>query len=271
MMELQVMPSALRRAVSLAATLFFYGCASGGGGGNQIYSQIDGETTRSPSDSVLFAEPEGPVGYVIGYGDLLDVHFLYNSEYSRENIRVLPDGTISFPHAGTIKAAGMTVSLLDSILTASYSEILVDPDITVIIKEFQNQNVYVLGEVGLPGVYPWENDLTLVGALSLARGYTNEARKSNVILIRRVAENHVVGIEVDINEILDGNNFALNIPVRPFDIVYVPKSRIATTEQFIARMFTILGRPLDIYIKGWQAVHQKTYYDYFARVGEVNR
>lgn len=242
------------------------GCASGG---NRIISQIDGEMIRSKGDSLLYAPPVGPVGYIIGYGDLLDVVFLYNAEYSRFNIRVLPDGTISFPLAGTIQAAGMSVSQLDSLLTERYSEILVDPDIAVIIKEFQNQNVYVLGEVELPGSYRWERGLTLIGVLSLSRGYTEDARKSNVVVIRRIAENHVIGVEVDIRAILDGSNFALDIPVRPFDIVYVPKSRIASTEDFIESMYTIIGRPLDIYLSGWQAVHQKTLYDFYARMGST--
>jgi polysaccharide export outer membrane protein len=266
-MESQVIRYHIIRAVCLATALAAAGCSSGGG--NRVYSQIDGETTRSPYDSTLLDSWNGPAGYIIGYGDQLDVIFMYDRQYSREALRVLPDGTFTFPHAGTIQAAGMTVSTLDSILTARYSDILIDPDITVIIREFQHQNVYVLGEVGTPGVYRWESGLTLIGALSMARGYTKDARRNNVVLIRRIAENHVIGVEVDIGEILDGNNFALDIPVRPFDIIYVPKSRIANTAQFVDRMWTILGRPMDIYIRGWQAVHQKTFYDYYARVGVV--
>ncbi|MDD3643645.1 MAG: polysaccharide export protein [Candidatus Krumholzibacteria bacterium] len=253
-------------AVCLGAAVLYAGCASGGG--DRVFTQIDGRTTRSAYDSILFAPTDGQVGYIIGYGDILDVIFMFNREYSREGIRVLPDGTIAYPHAGTIQAAGMTVSQLDSLLTHRFSDILLDPDLTVIIREFQSQNIYVLGELEAPGIYAWENGMTLIGALSAARGYSRDARRSNVVLIRRVAENHVVGVEVDVGKILDGKDFSIDIPVRPFDIVYVPRSRIATTEQFIGRMWTILGRPLDIYIKGWQAAHQKTYYDYYARFGQ---
>lgn len=262
-MESRLIRNHLIRTACIGGALLAAGCSSGGG--TRVISQVDGTTTRSAWDSTLLAAPEGPVGYIIGYGDALDVIFIHHREYSRDNIVVLPDGTISYPHAGIIQAAGLSVAQLDSVLTARFSDILVDPDITVIIREFQNQNVYVLGEVDMPGAYEWERNLTLIGALSLARGYTKTARKNNVVLIRRIAENHVVGVEVNVEEILDGNNFSLDIPVRPFDIVYVPKSRIATVEQFMESMFTILGRPLDIYLKGWQAANQRTIYDYYAR------
>jgi hypothetical protein len=107
--------------------------------------------------------------------------------------------------------------------------------------------------------------MTLMQALAVSYGYTDDARKSNVLVIRRVAEDHIVGVEVNIDAILSKNDFSLDIPLKPFDIVYVPKSRIATTEDFISRFYNIIGRPLDIYLKGWQVANIKLYYDYYAR------
>jgi len=266
-MRLPVKSISLLQAVCFCGLFVGAGCSAGGK--NMLVSQTGGVITRAPYDPVLLEQPDGPPGYIIGHGDLLDVVFLYNREYNRENIRVLPDGSISLPHVGTIDVAGTTVSWLDSLLTARFSEIIVDPDITVIIKEFQRQNIYLIGEVDLPGVYPWNRDMTLVGALALGRGPTKNARRSDIVVIRRIAEDHVVGVEVDVKAILESGNFALDVPLRPFDIVYVPKSRIASSEEFIERMFVLLGRPLDIYLKGWQAAHARTLYDFYARGGRI--
>ena len=151
-------------------------------------------------------------------------------------------------------------------LTDRFSEILLDPEITVTVKDFQPQVIYVLGEVKTAGDYEYVRGMTLTQALAVSYGYTDNARKSNVLVIRRVGEDHILGIEVDIDEILSKNDFSLDIQLKPFDIVYVPKSRIATTEQFITRFWAIVGRPMDLYLKGWQVANVDLYYDYYARV-----
>ena len=246
----------------LASVVIWSGC---GGVGDKVYDQVDGEMSWSSLDPDSLPEPPEPESYFIGYGDVLDVNFLYEKEYSRENIKVRPDGRITYPLAGEIFVAGMTPSDLDSVLTEAFSEIVLDPRITVIVKEFQPQMVYVLGEVGNPGEYKYVRDMTLMQVLSKARGYTDDARKSNVLVIRRIGEDHVVGMEVSIDAILSKNDFSHDVPLKPFDIVYVPKSRIATTEQFIKRMGTILGTPMELYLKGWQVANVKLYYDYYSR------
>jgi hypothetical protein len=81
-----------------------------------------------------------------------------------------------------------------------------------------------------------------------------------------MSENHVVGIEVDLDAVLSKSDFSYDVKLRPFDIVYVPKSRIATTEQFVERLWTIVGRPMDLYLKGWQIANVELYYDYYARI-----
>lgn len=219
------------------------------------------------TDSIPVA-PE-PESYFIGYGDVMDVNFLYEDKYSRERIKVRPDGRITYPQAGEIFVAGMSPMDLDSVLTESFSEIILDPQVTVIVTEFQPQMVYVLGEVGVPGDFEFVRDMTLMQALSMANGYTDDARKSNVVVIRRIGEDHIIGMEVDIEAILSLSDFSHDLVLKPFDIIYVPKSRIATTEEFVSRLWTIIGRPMDLYLKGWQIANIQLYYDYYSRI--VNR
>lgn len=219
------------------------------------------------TDSIPVA-PE-PESYFIGYGDVMDVNFLYEDKYSRERIKVRPDGRITYPQAGEIFVAGMSPMDLDSVLTESFSEIILDPQVTVIVTEFQPQMVYVLGEVGLPGDFEFVRDMTLMQALSMANGYTDDARKSNVVVIRRIGEDHIIGMEVDIEAILSLSDFSHDLVLKPFDIIYVPKSRIATTEEFVSRLYTIIGRPMELYLKGWQIANIQLYYDYYSKI--VNR
>ncbi len=249
-------------AVLLLAVTLAYGCGNKG----RLYDQVGGEMSRATeldTDSIP-AIPEAD-SYYIGYGDVLDVNFLYETKYSREALKVRPDGRITYPYAGEIFVAGMTPTRLDSVLTEKFAEIVVDPFITVILREFTPQQVYVLGEVGNPGGYDYVRNMTLIQALAVGNGYTRDARKSNVLVIRRVGENRVVGIEVNIDAVLSKSDFSMNVPLQPYDIIYVPMSRIATTEQFIDRLWTIVGRPMDIYLKGWQIANAEVIYEYYSR------
>jgi polysaccharide export outer membrane protein len=254
--------------ISGISAVLFLAAALGPGCGNKasVYDQVGGEMSRAteldPDSIPVLPDADS---YYIGYGDVLDVLFLYETKYSKEALRVRPDGRITFPYAGEIFVAGMTPARLDTLLTEKFAEIIVDPYITVIVREFTPQKVYVLGEVGNPGSYDYVRDMTLMQALAVGNGYTRDARKSNVLVIRRVGENHVVGIEVNIDAVLSKNDFSMDVPLQPYDIIYVPMSRIATTEQFIERLWTIIGRPMDLYLKGWQIANAGVLYEYYAR------
>jgi polysaccharide export outer membrane protein len=235
----------------------------GCGGGNKMFTRHGGEVVSG--EFVLDSIPleREPDTYVIGYGDVLDVVFLFDDEYSRRDIKVRPDGKISFPLVGEIAVAGMTTEEVDSILTEKYSEIIIDPEITVIVSKFQERLVYVFGEVRSAGGYPLEECSTLLQAITMAHGPTPEAKRNGVLVIRRTAPDYIVGVQVDLVQLLDKHRFELDMPLQANDIVYVPKSAIDRAEDFVSALFTILNRPMDLYMHGWQVLNAKVYYDYW--------
>ena len=245
--------------------LLLYGC----GGGNRMYSNQNGEVIRGELvlDSIPARPPEGE--YVLGYGDALDVNFLYNDEFSRQDVRVRPDGRITFPYVGDIDVAGRTVSEVDSIISGKFSEILRDPEVTVIVRNFDPPVVYVIGEVELGGGYTYKEGMTLLTALAMSRGPTEEGKRSSVLVMRRIGPAHIVGIQVDTRELLDYQRFDLDIPLEPFDIVYVPKSTIKKVEDFVESATTILTSPMEVYIKGWAVANVSVQYDFYRRASEV--
>jgi polysaccharide export outer membrane protein len=245
------------RIIACLTVAFLIGC----GGGNKFIRQRGGEVVRGALvlDSIPM-RPE-PDEYMIGYGDQLSIIFLFNKEYTQTGIKVRPDGRISFPLVGDIAVAGMTASKLDSIITDTYSEIIVEPEVSVIISDFQKRLVYVMGEVHAPGGYPHEEVPSLLSALSKARGPTREGKRNSVLVLRRVAPDHVVGMQVDLTQLLDKHRFDLDIPLQPNDIVYVPRSAIREASDFANALFTIIGRPFDLYLRGWQVWNIETYYE----------
>ncbi len=204
-----------------------------------------------------------PEDYALGYGDELDIVFLFNPEISRKGIKVRPDGKISYPYVGEVEVDGLTATALDNLLTEKFSEIIREPEISVIVQEFQPQQVYVLGEVMAPGGYDFNRGLTLVQSLTLARGLQKTASKNNVVVVRRTSPDRIVGLEVNIDNILKHNQYELDIPLEPYDIVYVPKSRLASTQQFVESMYSILYKPMDMYLKTWQMLNAKVLFEYY--------
>ncbi|MCD6380433.1 polysaccharide export protein [bacterium] len=235
------------------------GCSSG----NKLIDTRNGEIKTGILSPDSLPHTYMSEVYRLGYGDVFDVHFLYNDEYSHAGIRVGPDGTITYPYLGEIVVAGKTISELDSILTIGFSRIIRDPDISIIQQIFRPKYVYLLGEVESPGSYPAEQAGTLLQALALGKGITEKARENGVIVVRRIGPKHVVGIQIDLKKIIDGNHYEYNIEIEPSDIIMVPKSRIYKVSGFVGSFLDIFERPVDLYLSGWQFVQTKAIYDYY--------
>ena len=254
----------LLAAVALLA-LVFGGC----GGGNRFISNRGGAVESGELDlSDIPARPELKE-YLIGQGDALDILFLYNSDLDRIDLKVRPDGRISFPYVGDIAVAGKPISALDSILTARFSEIIVNPDITVVVRDYRPQVVYTMGEVANPGGYEYRTGMTLTNFLALSGGPSKGGRRNEILVIRRVAPDLIVGIQIDLNELLGGKRFDLDIPLEAFDIVYVPKSRLTSAQEFSLAVKDILMTPTELYLKGWQVMNQKILYEYYRKASRI--
>jgi polysaccharide export outer membrane protein len=248
------------------ACFILMGCV---GAGSRYISNQDGEVERGKL--VLDSIPMRPdsAEYVIGHGDAIDIIFLYNTELNQIELKIRPDGKISLPYVGDVVAAGRPVSALDSLITARYSEIILDPDITIVMRKFRPEVVYTIGEIRNPGGYDFNSGMTLLNALTLCGGPDKSAKRSEVLVIRRIAPDHIIGIQVNLDDLLSRKHFELDVPLQPYDIVYVPKSSIARGQDFMNALKDLLMNPADLYLKGWQVANVEILYDYYRRGGGV--
>lgn len=249
--------------VSLVVTL------GGCGGGNRFISSRGGQVESGKLDLGNIPVRPEPKEYVVNYGDALDVLFLYNNDLNQLDLKVRPDGKISLPYVGDVEVAGKPVSALDSLLTSRFSEIIVTPDITVIVRNYRPQVVYAMGEVASPGGYEFHPGMTLTDFLALSGGPNKMGRRNAILVIRRVAPDHIVGIQIDLGQLLGKKRFDLDIPLQAFDIVYVPKSALASALDFSLAVRDILGMPAQLYLSGWQIANQKVLFDFYKRTGNA--
>lgn len=178
--------------------------------------------------------PESPPAavYKIETGDLLSIRFYGNSELDEEQ-PVRPDGRISLPFVGQVEAAGLTPGELEKALVSLYERELVSPQITVIVREFQESRYFVGGEVGAQGAYSMSGRLTLLQAIQEAGGFLPSARRQQVILIRMNPDGTRFGRAINVRAAQTGKDPNSDVFLQPADVVFVPRSRIANIGLFI--------------------------------------
>ena len=157
--------------------------------------------------------------YRIHPGDRLSVTVYREPELSLPAVEVDISGQFSIPLIGPVDAAGKTaVELARSIQDQLAAKYLVDPNVTVNIASAARQRVIVDGSVGVPGVYEVRGQMTLMGALALARG-PNVVAKLDEIAIFRQIDGQLVGAKFDLEEIRMGR--APDPEILPNDTVVV--------------------------------------------------
>jgi len=198
------------------------------------------------------ASPQQQNEYIIAIGDKLDVVFFIHRELTTNNLLVRSDGRVTLPYVGDVMAAGYTPMQLDSTLTAEFSEVLREPNLSVIIRDPAEKIVYVLGQVIHGGGFEYETSISLIQAVARAGGYDRGAKSNHVVVIRREGLDKVVGIEVNLDAITSGYNVGSDFWLRNYDIVFVPKTRLESAADLMQTVDEIIRPPVDIIFRGWQ-------------------
>lgn len=182
--------------------------------------------------AALPASQDQPAEYRIQPGDQMDVKFFYNPELN-ESVTVRPDGRVSLQLAQEIVAAGLTPAELTQVLKESYARELDQPEITVILRSFTGQRIYVDGEVNKPALVPLTAAMTVLQSIAVAGGLKDSARTNAIVVIRRGPESTPTVFTVDLSRVLDGTDTSQDVALMPFDVVYVPKSAIANVNVWV--------------------------------------
>jgi polysaccharide export outer membrane protein len=162
----------------------------------------------------------------------MDVKFFFNPELN-ESVTVRPDGLISLQLANELPAAGLTPVELSQELKRSYARELNNPELTVILRKFAGQRVYVGGEVNKPGFVALAPEMTVLQSLQMAGGLKDSARRNEIVVVRRQPQGKPQVFTLDLDQVLSGSNTGEDVALRPLDVVYAPKSPIADVNLWV--------------------------------------
>jgi polysaccharide biosynthesis/export protein len=158
--------------------------------------------------------------YIIGPGDQIDIA-VWKDETLTKTVVVLPDGKISFPLIGEIKAAGRTVPQVKQEITKRISPYAPDPIISIEVKQVNSMLVYVIGRVNTPGRFSLNTNVNVLQALTMAGGLNSFAKRDKIRIFRREGGKTTI-FRFKYDEVTEGSELEQNIIIQRGDIIVVP-------------------------------------------------
>jgi polysaccharide export outer membrane protein len=168
-------------------------------------------------------------------GDEVEITVPSASELNK-SVVVQPDGRVALPLINPVMAADRTIAELEGALTQAYSTQLLRPQVQVSIKATAPLKVFVGGEVGNPGVYDMAGDGDALRAVIQAGGFKTSAKRTSVVIIRRGPNGRAMLRTADLLTGMTNGRTDL-VPLRRFDVVYVPRSGVSEAGLFMQQYF----------------------------------
>lgn len=165
--------------------------------------------------------------YRISPGDTLEVAVWGYEDLSRTVI-VRPDGNISLPAVGELRAQGTTPDALAQQITGVLARWVKNPRVSIIVKSFAQHQVFILGAVAKPGVYPHQPGLTAAEAIALAGGFTASADRNHLTVLRKKGAQDVkFPVRFTDNPLREDS--AVRFVLQPGDNLIVPEATFTIT------------------------------------------
>ena len=162
--------------------------------------------------------------YILQSGDLVEIKVFMEPDMDRV-LRISFNGTVTYPLIGNVKIGGFCVSDAEEQLAEKLKYYIKNPQVSMLIKEYSNKMVYVLGQVKKPSELsiPPEKTMTVLEAITSVGGFTDIANTSKIKVLR-MENGKQKSIDVDVNAITKQGKKSLDVELMPGDVVFVPQS-----------------------------------------------
>ncbi|HMS15834.1 MAG TPA: SLBB domain-containing protein [Planctomycetota bacterium] len=203
------------------------------GDGQPTEDQEEVEFER-PAPDLSLRRPPAPAAYLLQVGDILVVDIRSTTPIREENLLVGPDGEISLPLIGALRAEGRTLKELREDLQTLFAPFFEEFRVSARLTQYRRPTCTILGQVNRPGSIEVEGQLTLVDAIGKAEGFRHSIDKEALGVADLsgafVARNRTL-VPVDFEALFHRGDLAENISVYPGDFIYIPD--LAQQEVFV--------------------------------------
>jgi polysaccharide biosynthesis/export protein len=172
--------------------------------------------------------------YRLCRSDVIEVTFTLSPEFN-QTVTVQPDGYVTLKEAGMVQGLGLTPEEFRQAVQLAYKGYLHDPEVAVALKDFEHPYFIAGGEVGRPGKYELRAETTVIEAVEIAGGFTQQSKHSQVLLFHRVNQDLVEARVLNLKDMLRERNLAEDPRLRPGDLIFVPQNAISKIGRFLSR------------------------------------
>jgi polysaccharide biosynthesis/export protein len=177
--------------------------------------QEPGSTANRPSDST------GRASYVIGPSDVLAITVWKDADLTK-TMPVRPDGNISLPLIGDLRASGLTAMQLQDVITQKLKAYVTNPEVNVVVEEVKSRSFNIVGKVFKPGSYELAKPTTVLDAIALAGGFQDFAKVTKVYVLRRGPDGSQKMLHFNYKQVIKGQALDQNVQLQPGDTVVAP-------------------------------------------------
>ena len=172
--------------------------------------------------------------YRLKASDVVEISFTVAPEFN-QTLTVQPDGYVILKDAGPVDVQGLNLQQFIDAVQKAYQGYLHDPQVAVALKDFERPYFIVGGEVGRPGKYELRSDTTVIEAVQIAGGLTQQAKHSQVVLFRRVNDDLVETRLLNLKKMLKESSLKEDAHLRPGDLIFVPQNAISKIARFLPK------------------------------------
>ena len=179
--------------------------------------------------------------------DVLEIHYRYTPEFD-QTVTVQPDGFVTLQIVGDLKLQGLTLDQLKAAILEKAARRLNEPEVTIVLKDFEKPYFVVGGEVGAPGRFEMRGAVNPLQAIAMAGGFkTASAKHSQVILFRRVGPDLAKTQILNLKAAMSPSVTESPADLHPGDVLIVPQNRVSKIERFVKwGNFGIYANPLGL-------------------------
>ena len=170
--------------------------------------------------------------YLLNSGDVVDVQYRYTPEFN-QTVTIQPDGFVSLQVVGDLKISGLTLDQARTMIRDKAGSKLNDPEVTLILKEFQKPYFVVAGEVVQPGKVEMREKVTALQAIMLAGGFKDTARSSQILVFRRINSDEAEVKVLDLKKIKQTSDLERDFTLQSGDMLLVTENTITKISSYM--------------------------------------
>jgi polysaccharide biosynthesis/export protein len=197
-----------------------------------VYAQGYPATVSRPTDEAPQLKLATDERYRLVPGDVIEISYRYTPEFN-QTLTIQPDGYVSLQIVGDIKIGGVTLDAARKMIINRASVRLKDPELTLLLKEFQKPYFVVAGEVGTGGRFEMRENVTALQAVMIAGGFKDSALSSQVVVFRKLNEEFAEVRTLNLRSVRKTSDLENDLNLKSGDIVFVPRNKLSKFERYM--------------------------------------